>query len=157
MAAQDLQARVPDDQYLELRYEDLVSDVEATLQQVCDFLNEAYTADMLYFYKSRWRYPTDARNRLKLTKPVIKSNVNKWPRLLSQRQLRIFEAVAGDTLEAYGYRRACSNPSLSEFERRFCTYVEHPAKKIVPLIKNWQSQVDLVMRCGLYLRLRAGL
>jgi hypothetical protein len=144
-------------QYLELRYEDLLADTEKVVQRVCDFLDETYTSEMLNFYRSQAKYPTDARNEANLAKPVIVDNVEKWRQSLSPREIRIFEAVAGDKLEEYNYVRTCHKPRLSELERMFCKYLEHPARKIVPMAMNRQSQLDALVRGMIYLRLRAGL
>ncbi|MGH8195802.1 MAG: sulfotransferase family protein [Woeseiaceae bacterium] len=144
-------------QYLELRYEDLLQDAEATIRRICHYLGEAYSPEMHYFYRTNEKYPTDARNEANIAKPVMANNTGQWPRYLSPREIRIFEAVAGDTLESYGYERACKNPRLSRLERAFCKYIEHPPRKIVPMLTNRKSQVETLVRALMYLRLRAGL
>jgi len=40
------------DQYLELRYEELVRDPEPVLRQVCDFLGEPFDAQMLHYHET---------------------------------------------------------------------------------------------------------
>lgn len=155
-AGRKLKEMLGPSQYLELQYEDLLQDTESTIRRVCDYLGERYSPDMLRFYRTNKRYPTDARNNANLAKPVMTNNTGKWRRSLSPREIRIFEAVAGDKLESYGYERACKNPHLSRMERAFCKYIEHPSRKIVPIIKNRESQLEALVRSMMYLRLRAG-
>lgn len=155
-AGRALKGRLGPTQYLELRYEDLLQDTEATMRRVCAYLDERYSPDMLSFYRTNKRYPTDGINNANLAKPVMTGNTGKWRQRLSPREIRIFETVAGDQLEHYGYERACKNPHLSKMERAFSEYIEHPLRKIVPMVKNRESQMEALVRSMMYLRLRAG-
>ena len=155
-AGRRLKERLDATQYLEVRYEDLIQDTESTLRLVCDYLGETYSPDILRFYRTNKRYPTDEINNANLAKPIIAGNTGKWRRGLPLREIRIFEAVAGEQLEQYGYERACKNPHLSNMERAYCKYIEHPLRKIVPMIKNRQSQREALRKSMIYLRLRAG-
>lgn len=155
-AAHELEEKLGPAQYFELRYEDLLRDAEMTVRRICDFLGEEYSAGMLKFYRSQEGYPTDARNDANLAKPIMAGNAEKWRRALSPRELRIFEAVAWKELEAHGYDRVCGNPRLSAAQRRFYKYIEHPLRKIVPLVKNRKSQMHLAVLSLIYVRLRAG-
>jgi hypothetical protein len=142
--------------YLEVRYEDVIQDTEATLRLVCDFLGEPYSPDMLRFYRTNKRYPTDEINNANLAKPIMAGNTGKWRRSLPLREIRIFEAVAGDKLEEYGYERAYKDAHLSSLERFYCKFIEHPLRKVAPMLRNRQSQKEALLRGMLYLRLRAG-
>lgn len=73
---------------LDVRYESLLADPEATMRRVYDFLGESFDAAKLG--------PALAG--------VKGGNFDKWKRGLTARQIRIFEGVAGDTLERLGYR-----------------------------------------------------
>jgi hypothetical protein len=156
-AGRKLKEKLGARQYLELRYEDLLSNPEQVVQGVCKFLNETYSSEMLTFYRSQDKYPTDARNEANLTKPVITDNIEKWRRSLSPREVRIFEAVAGHKLDEYSYMRTCREPHIPELEKAFCKYVEHPVRKMASMATNWQGQAAALTRGAIYLRLRAGL
>jgi hypothetical protein len=84
------------------------------------------------------------------------NNIGKWRKEMSDRQLRIFEAVAGKTLERYGYKRFLSRPRMSTLEAKFCCYIEHPPRKIIAMAKNRQGYLDAFSRLLIYLRLRLG-
>ena len=89
---------VPKAQYLELRYEDMISDQKSALQTICAFLGEAYSDDLLDYKKSG-----EAGKTPLLQKPVQKSNQDKWKQGMSPWQIHVFESAAGITLKKFGY------------------------------------------------------
>lgn len=89
---------VPKAQYLELRYEDMISNQTAALQAICAYLGEAYSDDLLDYKKSG-----EAGKTPLLQKPIQKSNQDKWKLGMSPWQIRVFESAAGATLEKFGY------------------------------------------------------
>lgn len=154
-AARRLEERLGPKQFFEFRYEDLLRDPGATVRQICDFLDVEYVSDMLDPRPSHERFSTDVRNRENLAKGVIAENAIRWH--LSPRETRIFEAVAGEALQARGYERACPNASLSNLERLTCKYLEHPPRKVVAMATNRHGLTDGLIRTRIYLRLRIGL
>ncbi len=73
----------------ELRYEDLLGDPEGTFSDLLTFLG------MDPSLVEAWSKDADS---------VLKrNNTNKWKTQLSSRDVQLFERVAGDTLELYGY------------------------------------------------------
>ena len=99
--------RLPPSQYLELRYEDLISDQKAALQSICAFLGEAYSDDLLNYRKSG-----EAGKTPLLQKPIQKSNQDKWKHDMTPWQIRVFESVAADTLRKFGYTLTTSGKRL---------------------------------------------
>jgi hypothetical protein len=97
--------------YLEIHYEDLVADPEATLRAVCGFLDLAWDEAMLRYYERAGavarglRYPQIHRA---LSEPTRVTR--DWRTTLSTRDLERFEAVAGSTLIAFGYERGAQVP-----------------------------------------------
>lgn len=89
---------VPSRQYLELRYEDMISDQKAALQKICGFLDETYSDDLLDYKKSG-----EAGKTPLLQKPVKKDNQGKWKQAMTPWQIRVYESGAGSTLQAFGY------------------------------------------------------
>nr|QNO45271.1 hypothetical protein GHMBFEBI_00005 [Methanosarcinales archaeon ANME-2c ERB4]QNO46807.1 hypothetical protein FAOAFBCF_00005 [Methanosarcinales archaeon ANME-2c ERB4] len=85
--------------YLEIRYEDLVTDPVTAARGICGFLGENYSDSIIQFQKS-----TDKKSKTPfLAKPIQAGNVEKWRRLMTPHQIKIFESVAGDTLKRSGY------------------------------------------------------
>ncbi len=81
--------QIPDRQYLEIRYEQLVTDWAATADQILDFLSIASG-------RSRQGF----RDTLSKASP---NSVGRWRQHLTEPQLRIAQAEAGSLLHRLGY------------------------------------------------------
>lgn len=89
LAARHARELVGSSNFHELRYEDLLADPIGTFSNLLDFfqMDQSLVDD--------WRKDADS---------VLKrDNMGKWKEQLSDRDVRMFERVAGDTLELYGY------------------------------------------------------
>lgn len=92
------------DQWLDIKYEDLVREPELILRQVCEFLNEEYNSSMLEFFKS----PIAARrgttrDHAPLGSPVSTKYIGRYKNELSINEQRVFATVAGTELAENGY------------------------------------------------------
>ncbi len=104
VAARHWRAQLDSSQWLDVRYEDLVRDPEDTLKQVCDFLDEDYSQEMLGFHEStyprnRGKNPDHAR----IAMPVTDELIGEYEQYLSIQEQRIFAGVAGEELTENGY------------------------------------------------------
>ena len=93
--------------YLEQCYEDLVLRPEETLRRVCDFLQVRFDPDMLaYHVDAQNQIPTDSlrwhRNSVRAPDTSL---VYGWKEKMSRSDRIIFEQIAGDALETFGYER----------------------------------------------------
>jgi Sulfotransferase family len=112
--------RVP--HYLEVRYEDLVSEPEATLRRICEFAELDFDPAMLdYHERAEERLQEIAKDlpavggravrkgELRLAshalakEPPRKDRVARWKRQMDPEDRLLFEDVAGDLLEDLGY------------------------------------------------------
>ncbi|MBE9169013.1 sulfotransferase [Pleurocapsales cyanobacterium LEGE 06147] len=143
--------------FFELRYEDLLANPETVARQICHFLGEEFSPEMLAFYTNDAPYPTDKQNQTNLTKPILATNTEKWRTEMTQRELRIFEAVAGDVLTRYRYPRQLDRAEVFQFESLWICYIEHPLRKLFAMLKNRKGHIDGLRRLKIYLRLRLGL
>jgi hypothetical protein len=101
------------DEYIQLRYEDVLSAPRETMGKLCDFLGEPYSEKIVEFDKS-----SDPKSRTPLlAKPLQKNNWEKWREQMSGRQIRVFEGVAGETLNRNGYRLVDKGRALGPAER----------------------------------------
>lgn len=91
--------------YLEIHYEDILLKQKDTMQNICQFLGEEFSVELLNFKKARGAGKTPL-----LQMPVQSGNAEKWRKYLSKWQIRIFENAAGNTLEQFGYP-LMNNPS----------------------------------------------
>ncbi len=84
--------------YMELRFEDILSDPTGMFKRICDFLGEEYD-DKMFDLR-----PVDDPGKTPLVHQAIKEeNKEKWRHEMTAHHIRIFEAAAGDTLERLGY------------------------------------------------------
>ncbi|GAA4290504.1 sulfotransferase family protein [Aestuariibaculum suncheonense] len=88
---------------LVIRYEDVLSDTKKTLQLVCAFLGTAFEPDMLSYYTNNNEPESTLHWKTKVLEPLDTRNFNKFKTVLSESELDLFHAVAGNTLKKYNY------------------------------------------------------
>lgn len=79
------------DQWLDIRFEDLISDTENTLEKVCGFMGVQYTNKMLSYQDSSTYSKPDS------------SLINQWQRKLSTRELQNVESKVVDMMIGRNY------------------------------------------------------
>lgn len=92
------------DQFLEIRYENLVSQPENALRQICRFSAIEYTPQMLDY----WKLPTTIEHTYEhahrnLSKAVTTDSIGKWRERLSPDQQAHIMSRVGGTLKQLGY------------------------------------------------------
>lgn len=93
-----LGAQLAPHQYMELRYEDLLVHPEDSMQRLCTFLGEAYSAELFAVTS------VDDPGKTPLVHAPLKAdNAGKWRSKMTPAQIRAFESVAGRTLREFGY------------------------------------------------------
>ena len=106
--------------YFEVRYEDLLSKPEETLQNVCDFIKIPYRKEMLKLEKTlQPQSDGKVRNKIK------KTNFNKYKTGMAHPIIREIEEVVGDVAGDLGYELGTSDvlSRLSRFKilyYKFC-------------------------------------
>ncbi|MFC1747513.1 sulfotransferase [Pseudomonadota bacterium] len=88
-------------QLIQLHYEDLLDNTEGFIRQVYEFLGE----------------PCDESVVKTLASTTKKGNYHKWKTRLSERQKKVFDNVAGETLAKYGYETLGSNGNTGGLAR----------------------------------------
>jgi hypothetical protein len=93
------------DRYLRVYYEDLVQDPRGQLQAVCEFLGEPFDPRMLDYATGEFaRQNADQLgHHTNLARGVMTDNVAKWRRKMPPRHRRLYEALSGKALAAFGY------------------------------------------------------
>jgi hypothetical protein len=111
-------AGAPD--YLEVRFEDLVLQPEATLRRICEFIDLRWNATMLRYHeqaderlKELVSFETESgehistnrvRDLHKLTRePLNASRIGIWRKEMSRAEIREFDLLAGPLLHEFGY------------------------------------------------------
>lgn len=99
--------RAAPERVVQLRYEDLVQEPEATLRTVCAGLGLAWSADMLGFHVSnrlgQLEPPAMLSWKQRTLEPASARSVGRHRHDLSRAQRDAFERVAGTTLGRLGY------------------------------------------------------
>lgn len=99
------QKRISPSLFLEVRYEELVSNPTASLQQVCKFIGIEYSPIMLDY----WKLPTTIEHKhnsfhKNLGKPVFDSSIGKWKeRLTIEQQAYVMKHIDRE-LTSLGYQ-----------------------------------------------------
>jgi len=93
-------------QAIRVKYEDLLVEPTNQMKRICAFLNVPYTDKVFKFYTSDESLLTASSGEMwvNLVKPIIKNNFNKYKKGLDRWEIEIFEMIAGDLLEKYGYQ-----------------------------------------------------
>jgi hypothetical protein len=115
-------------QYLEVRYESLVSRTAEVCAQLCEFMGVRFDEAMLRFYenpprkdpKQAWLPPTPGRR--------------DWRSQMSIEDQQSFEAVAGGLLDELGYPRVARQPTPGAAT---AASVVRAAFELRPLPENW--------------------
>jgi hypothetical protein len=92
-------------QILDVRYEDLVTDVEGTVRRICDFLGEAFEPTMLDWHDLISLVPARERHiHGKLSQPPSRDAISVWQRKLTALECFAMEACMYRDLEQLDYR-----------------------------------------------------
>lgn len=97
--------------YLEIKYEELLTQPEETLKKVCTFINVTYDPKMKDSHQFNQRYDQH-KNHHKLTQPIQTSNYNKWKKKMSPQDARVFDVIIGQTLVDKGYEKSSQSPAI---------------------------------------------
>jgi hypothetical protein len=142
---------LPNDRYLELRYEDLLNRPEEELRRICAFLAEPFDAAMLHYFERPAYYPTDRANARNLGRRVIAANKQKWRRTLTPSEIEVVEAAVAPTLRRLGYGTVTGQRRIGRLESFFRTYLEPLPYRALSMLRNRRGQAEGLAR----LRLRA--
>jgi hypothetical protein len=119
-AADAWRRRVPDDAFLEVQYEHLVTDPAEVLGRIVEFLDldPAGLDAMLRHHET-----ADIRSRTlhaNVSRPVTTERLRSWERALKPKEIAFVESVLGDRMRRYGYEPVASGAQVpSPLRRRY--------------------------------------
>jgi hypothetical protein len=97
-------SRLAENRVYEVRYEDLVTSPEETVKAICEWLEIQYEPEMLT--GEGFVRPSYTREQhASVGSAPMPEKASDWRSRLTSRQVEVFEAYAGDWLEALGYER----------------------------------------------------
>ena len=92
------------DRYLEIRYEQLVEQTEATVGQVCEFIGEPFEVAMLDHLQVG-KQISGPTGHYEVSRPVTSGSVDNWKSRMSEYDQKLANRLVGDELEQLGYER----------------------------------------------------
>jgi hypothetical protein len=106
----ELQERYPD-RFRVIRYEDLVSDQETVMRNLCAHLGIPFDPEVFDFFKKKEEslstYPKELVEKYhkSLMNPINKGRMNIWKTELTPKQVKLADQVAGKYADILGYER----------------------------------------------------
>jgi len=92
------------DDYMEMRYEELVTDTEPVIRQACSFLGIDYSPSMLdHTSRVDKLGDTDKAHHSNLTKPINSESVGKWKKNFSDSEQKEVNRLLRQNLLSLGY------------------------------------------------------
>lgn len=132
--------RIGTARFLGVSYEDITVQPEPTTRALCEFLGQPFTPEMLDFHKGDEAKRAAESSALwgNVTRPLMKDNTRKFMRECSPDDLRMFEGVAGDVLDALGYERVATKPGerLTFSEDEIRVFAEENKRLKVEILKT---------------------
>ncbi len=109
------------DNILRCTYEELLTDSQREIENICNFIDVDFEKGMLSFFQSK-----EAQKSAKLSKswektgqPIQRNNHNKFRRLLSAEEIADVECICFDTMKEVGYQPDYpKQPSLPSTRRQ---------------------------------------
>ena len=97
------------ERYLELSYDELVTETARVMRRVTEFLGLSYAPEMLAYHAGRIKSDRTLSAKSRWLPPT--PGLRDWRKEMSERDVALFEALAGDLLTELGLERVCSTPS----------------------------------------------
>jgi protein-tyrosine sulfotransferase len=93
------------DNYIEIKYEDIVNNTMATMEKLFGFLglDMISAEEMLGFYRNE--RPENHPPNIEIGKPLYKGAIGKWKKEMTEDEKRLFKKMAGDVLIDLGYEK----------------------------------------------------
>jgi len=97
-------AKIPgaEKRYLEIKYEDIISDTEPTLKRLFEFIDEPWDPAVLKFHEKK-RNLAGESSASQVSKPLYKKAVARWESDLDEKDKPAIKEVAGGLLIDLGY------------------------------------------------------
>lgn len=112
---------LPPGQYLDVRYERLLTDLPAETRRLCAFLGLEWDSNMLTFFEGKQRPGAELSAKKSWLPPT--PGLRDWRSQMAPEALEAFETVAGPLLDRLGYERGApaSRPDLEDRARELRT------------------------------------
>ncbi len=95
-------SKIYPDKFLLLKYENLISNSEKEIKQICKFLNIDFTPDMLEFHLNKSENLSFWHKNL--NSKLNSDNINKWEKELNKKQIDKIDFICNDVANKLGYK-----------------------------------------------------
>jgi LPS sulfotransferase NodH len=115
ICARKMLKMLPKERYIEVRFEDLVSNPANEIKKITDFIGVDFEEKMVSGYTKTAQQKVGERihqHHVHLTKPPSSSQAYKWKKTLKPVDQAIAYQIAGDTLVELGYPEGIKNHPL---------------------------------------------
>ena len=104
--------------YREVKYEDLVARPEEAVGDITSFLELPFAPEMLTYHEGKTRLEPGLSSKKAWLPPT--PGLRDWRTHMSERDVALFEAIAGDLLSDLGYKQAINTtpPEIVEMAER---------------------------------------
>lgn len=126
------------DRYIEVRYEDVVTDPEAVARKVCDFLGLAFEDGMLQSHENSKDFIASTKDPeafKNLSRPIT-AGLRAWEDEISRSDQKLFEAIAGDLLQELGYPVVGASAGLGTRARVVVAGISWQWKRLVAFVSS---------------------
>lgn len=106
--------------FLLLRFEDLIEDMETQIKTVCEHLDVEFKQQMLDYHTKNAAYVANKANINTYKKPDS-GIVEKWQKKLTAKDINVIEHLAGEELTANGYQLIGEKISISPLQKFYFT------------------------------------
>ena len=96
----------PDFKGINILYERLVTDSEAVMLELCEFVGLDFSPEMTRYYDKDLTIYKNSMGHLsrdRISKPIDGTQIGRWKKDLSSEQVDEFESMASDVLRQFGY------------------------------------------------------
>ena len=130
-----LLAELPSSSIHCLRYESLLDDPASETRELCEFLGETFEATMLDYAQTPEAIYTAGLSKSwkNAGRPILSGNQGRFRDELSDREIAWVEAVAGETMDGFGYSTTVRTGEM-------------PRTPISPIRRAWFRALDVILR-----------
>ncbi|MEQ8195700.1 MAG: sulfotransferase [Rhodospirillales bacterium] len=118
-AVKPWRTKLSDKQFLDIRYEDMVTDPPKKLAEICAFLGVEYEPEMLSYYDSpeagKWSQSEACHQYV--AQPITTAYIDAWKKRLEPLDRQMLAGLIGQELRDLGYEVEDKPRALSEEER----------------------------------------
>jgi LPS sulfotransferase NodH len=109
---------IPDLSYLLVKYEDLVSDTEQFMKKIANFIGVDFKEELIEHQQIQ-REGVRAEIHQNLNKEINTSKIDKWKKEMSQKEIKLANAIAGEIALQFNYEKEASRLGLFGFLQTF--------------------------------------